>query len=310
MTDFNSINNFNFIKIHTNSTQNKGTVEISDKNLSVNIEQNKNLPLNRPLEQVNPALIYNLQLAKMDNETLIKYLQSLLALPNSIDDFIKKANSNTKNSEILKIIVENLIDTKALAEFLNEKSKIAIDKTLQTISTALKSGIEDNSQLKEILSILTFIQAQSSSNSNILKEFLLLYIPINGQIFDKQVEYNITNNEEKEKIKTQDLSIMFETINFSNILCTLNAENNDVLVYFYVPDYFPKNKIKKILEDFSKSTNINSLVEFKIKNINLNKKDDTQNFKVVSKNYISPKILILSHLIIKMIFKIDSEFSI
>ena len=311
MTNFNPINNINFIKTNLNNLQNNKNVQDFNDNFNASNNLNSyNLPLNKTFEPINPTLIYDFQLVKMDNEVLIKYLQSLLSIPNSIDKFIESLNSKNEDNKILKILVENLIDTKALSEFLNEKSKTAIDKILQTISISLKSGLEENAQLKEILSILTFIQTQSLTNSNMLKEFLLLYIPVNGQIFDRQVEYDIDESDEKEKIKSQDLSIMFETINLSNILCTLSALNEDIFICFYVSNVFPKEKFKKILEEFSKSSNINFSLEFKLKNTISDKNNQIQNFKVISKSYISPTILILSHFIIKIIFKIDNDFSI
>lgn len=311
MTNFNPINNLNFVRLPSNNIKNTNLTEISDDNTLTNSNQNNNnIPLNKTFESINPALIYSLELAKMDNKVLVKYLQSLLSLPDSIDKFIQQLNSDSKDSQMLKILVENLIDTKALSEFLNQKSKVAIDKILQTISSSLKFGADESSQLKDILSILTYIQSQSSSNSNILKEFLLLYIPINGQIFDRQVEYNVEDNEEKETIKSQDLSIMFETLNFSNILCSLSAQNNDIIIYFYIHNQFPKEKFKNILMEFSKDININTFIDFKLKKETFNKANPEQNFKITSKSYISPAVLILSHLIIKIIFKIDSDFSI
>ena len=304
---FNPINNIN---IQNNiSSQKAGLVQGSQDGLASsgqNITQQPQTPM--PQQTINPSLMYDFQMAKMDNQTVVKYLQNLLNLPNSIDKFVEQLNSKNMDPRIAKILVENLISTKALGEFLNQNSTQAISKLLQTISTSLKSGVNDVSQLKEVLAILTTIQSSTNLNTNSLKELLLLYIPLNHQVFDKDVDLGNIEDEEKEKIKISKLSILFETINFSNILCCINSENNDVLVEFYLANEFPTDKIKNIIQTLSKEININPYIEFKKRKTTENNTSN-QNFKILSDGFISSDLLILSHLIIKSVFKIDESFA-
>ena len=306
MTNFNSINNLNFYISQRSSSLNPQQTKVGDDSSSANFQQNTQVLINNDTS-INPALLYNMQSAKMDYEVMLKYILNMLMLPENIDKFIQKAAHGSKDNELVKLLVENLINTKALAEFLNKNSKIAIDKTLQMISSSIKSGMDDSVQLKEVLSILTAIQSHSQTNMNVLKDFLLLYIPVCGQIFDKQVEYSVDNSEEEKQIQSSELSLMFETINFSNILCTLSAENNDCYLTLFTCDIFPNSAFDKIMQAFSKEANLNVYLDFKLRK-NSVKENSLQNFKIISKTAVQINVLILAHLIIKTIFKIDNDF--
>ena len=308
MTEFNSINFNNFNRANLNQAKAGLVNEVQNESQGQNqIIQNQLPQQNTSANQINQNLIYNMQMAKMDNEVLLKYLQNLLNLPNSIDKFVSQLNKNSIDSKVVKILLENLISTKALGEFLNQNSTEAISKLLQTMSNSLKSGINDISQLKEVLAILTSIQTSSiNTNNNNLKELLLLYIPLNNQVFDIQGKFKEEDEYNKE-IKNSTLSILLETINFSNVLCCLNEDNNKIFVEIFINKTFNKNEFNRIINAFCKETNINSFVEYKDKETSNNQKS-VQNFKIISDSFIPTNILILSHLIIKTIFKLDSDF--
>ena len=304
--EFNPINNFNLNNI---SQQKAGIVQNNSEqnqplqNQAFNQSQTP-LQIHRPID---PA-IFDFQLAKMDNETIVKYLQNLLKLPKTIEKFVEQMDVKNIDPKITQILVENMISTKALNKFLNENSTDAIAKLMQTISTTLKSGTNDISQLKEILSILTTIQTNSQINTNTIKEFLLLYIPLNVPVFDKHIDTEAFEDNEKEVIANSKLSILFETLNYSNILITINEADNNLFVDFYVVDDFPKNEFLRIIEALSNEASIVSMIEFKDKK-KQEKQNDVQNFKVISDGFIFPNALILCHMVIKTVLKIDSDFA-
>ena len=73
----------------------------------------------------------------MDSDTVKKYLISMLEMPETIEEFIEssKAGKNfSKKYEFLRLFVENMLNTRALAQILNQNSKEAIQKLLNTIS--------------------------------------------------------------------------------------------------------------------------------------------------------------------------------
>ena len=304
--NFNSINSFNNINF---ANQKAGIVQNNQEQPAQQSAQNQTQMQNTQQNQtINPSLMYDFALAKMDNETMLKYLQNLMKLPNSIDKFVNQLNSKNIDPKIASILIENMISTKALSQFLNQNSTEAISKLMQTISSSLKSGISDVSQLKEILAVLGSIQSSTSMNANSIKELLLLYIPLNTPVFDKSVDGKIQNEEEKQAIENSKLSILFETINFSNLSIAINEAENNLFIDVYSTIDFPKAEFIRIIEALSKEANIVSLIDFKEKQ-KIEAQNKTQNFKILSDGFISPNALILAHIIIKTILKIDSEFS-
>lgn len=302
--EFNSINNYNPNIV---SNQKAGLVQNSQNQQSPAQNQITQQPQQTPTQQINPGLMYDFQAAKMDNETILKYLQNLMKLPNSIDKFVNQLNSKNIDPKITSILIQNMISTKALGEFLNQNSTEAISKLLQTISTSLKSGANDVTQLKEVLAILSTIQT-STLSTNSLKELLLLYIPLNQPVFNKETNFENLDEEEQKKSKNAAISILFETINFSNILCCLNEIDNNLLIDIYSNKNFPNDKFNSIINTLSKEANLNTLIEFKTKKQE-EVKNEIQNFKILSDGFISTNSLIFSHLIIKTIFKLDDDFA-
>ena len=300
--EFNSIN-FNIRNI---ANQKAGLVQNNTQQNQASQQQVLAQNQQMQTQTINPSLMYDFQAAKMDNETVLKYLQNLMNLPNSIDKFVNQLNSKNIDPKLTSILIENMISIKALNHLLSQNANEAISKLMQTISSTLKSGTSDVSQLKEILSILGAIQATSSINTNTLKELLLLYIPLNVPVFDKNIDGEIQNEDEKQAIKNSKLSILFETINYSNLLVTINEAENNILVNIFAPMDFPKNEFSRIIEALAKEANIVSFIEFKEKQRS-NNANKIQNFKIISDGFISPNSLILAHVTIKTILKLDEN---
>ncbi len=262
---------------------------------------------NFQFQQINiPTL--NFESVLMEKDTVLKYLQSLMKLPNSIDKFIKELAENKNNPKFLEILTQNLINVKALNELLNQNSTQAIQKLLQTLSELSKSGMKDTEQLRDILALLGAIQTNTNNNSNSIKELLLLYIPLNIQEYDKSVSLS-GFNEFGIELSKQDLSLMIETVNFSNILAILNCKNEQIFVDLYCAESFPFGKYEKIVSQVSKKLNISPSFDFKIlksKEI----KNEKQNFIAQSNGTIQTNVLILAHILIRIIFKMDNDFAI
>lgn len=308
MTNFNPINsNFN---IQNNfSSQKAGLVQNSQNQAINQFNQNQSqTPAQNLQTSLNPNLLINYEAVKMTNEQVLKYLLNLLEMPSSIDKFISNLNNAKNQDKIAKLLNENLLNIKALNDFLNQNSTNAINKLLNIISTTLKQGNEDISQLKEMLTILNSIQQSSLINANTLKEFLLLYIPLNIPIFNKQDEIKNQDEQETKIIKSSILSIMLETINFSNMLCSINSNDNQIFLDIYSNNFFPFEKFNKIMALLTQNGNINVSCDFKILKT-IEKENSTQNFKVNSTGNIPLNVLLLAQMTIKAIFKLDNDFS-
>ena len=263
-----------------------------------------------PKEQIQKeptvnSMMYDFEMVKMDSETVLKYLQSAMKMPENLEKFVQNANIGT-----LRFFVENLINTKLLAEFINQNSTLAIEKIVKAMSESLKAGIKDVSQLKEILGILTSIQTSTNLSQNALKELLLLYIPLNPMVFDKPIDFSPQSSDIEDSINNSALSIIFETINFSNILCCINCFENNLYIDLYIDKIFPYDKFTKILNSVAKEANLNITVEAKYsRKINSKEPAKAQNIKIFSQGTVQIEVLILASIIIKTIFKTDDDFS-
>lgn len=314
----NNINNLNnsYIKINTNPSKQAEIVKENTQNSNQN--QNLNNSNYRPDIQNNTQnlFLYNTQNTKMANEMVLRYLQSLLEMPETIEKFIEQmSNSKAKFSDALdtktQIIIQEMLDTAQLAKFLKENSKTALQKILNIISNSLNSGIKDTSQLREILSVLTNIQQNlsSASNYNSIKEFLLLYIPLDLQAFDRaQNSGNLIDDEEENK-QNSVFSILFETLNFSSFSVALQEIDSVIYISLSLDKSFPFDRFRKIIQDLSSKMNIRTAIELKTK-----KQNETvsmpkiQNFKIVSCGKVPINIILCAHLLIETVFKIDKDF--
>ncbi len=252
-------------------------------------------------ETVNETLVQTNASAKMNSDALLKYLKSVMKMPENINKLL-----SSLDSPIIKALVEKNIDVKILAEILNKNASDAVEKVLKAISESLKAGVKDVNQLKDILGILNTIQ--NSTSTNVIKELLLLYIPVNPPIYDKNVEFKSQNSEEDDAIKNSDFSLIFETVNFSNILCCINSYDNSIYVRIFVDKIFPLEKFKKIIDTFKKEMNLRIETEENIVKRPEEDKKTARNFSVVSSGFVPCDVLITAHLIVKTIFKIDETF--
>ena len=308
MTDFNSVNNLTFksnLPVKNSAAHLLGNFVDAAENKNLN--QNTNQILNQNKENINNAFLFDYNLAKMDNETLLKYLKSLLNMPSDIEKFVQSL-SKQDSLELQKILIKNQIDIKELKLFLSQNSKDAISKLINLISSDYLKQIDINSEIKDIWSILNSIQLSSSNlNHNSLRELFLLYIPLEEQFFDKTKDVLKNSDESMDKPSNAQITLLFETNNFSNLYVSLTEDKNYMFAKINCAENFPFCDFMKKLEYFSKQKNFNLNAELNFKKSqNANKQ---QNIKVMSQSTVSLNILLVSKFIIKMVFEIDNYYT-
>ncbi len=285
MTNFNPINNYNIIN-----------------NYNFNCKTPQKEPQNEVINTINQELLLDFKTFDSDNQNLLKYLKNLLNYPTSIEQFLKNLNNKTINNKELEILINNNVDLKILSRILSSDSKIGLKKVLTQIEY-LSQNFSQN-HLSEILSTLNSLQVSKET----LKEFLLLYIPINFETFEKRGNFGDFELENKEEIKNSTLSIMFQTLNYSNILITLVELNNSLLIDFFVNETFPEAKFTLVVKEFSKNNSIN--VDLNKKAIKIENETKKQSFRIISNDFVSINIILICNFIIKTILKFDNDFSI
>lgn len=311
-----SMNNFNFQfnidNFFINQNSKRTRLQTSNETSVQNFIQDS--AANLVNQQKNPKLVadfnelhLNLEQTKMNSEDLLKYLQKLMNMPKTIEEaLVQVAKNNDVKNGSLQSFLEIILSIKVLGNFLNKNSSQAIQTLMQTIALTTKTSQADTKQLREVLSILSTLQ-KTTQNSDIIKDFLLLYVPLTPQVFNEEVNFTSLNKEEQNAIDNSYLTLMFQTRNLSNILCCINKDDIDTYTTIYAAKSFPYEKFIKFIDVLLAKSSIKTFFEKKDISSAEDKNYDKKNLKVVSKGNIPIELLILSHIITQTIFMIDDD---
>ncbi len=316
----------NFANQNAQNTSNMGVQNGAIQNQGLNVNQNTNAPYinyaqNGTINNLPPALSNAQQsiISTVEVEMRANYIKDLLNLPRDFQTLINQIEGNNPNVAILKdldkLLIGGKINLNLLSSILNQSSKDAIQKLMMTIMTVSKMGSNDVNQLKEIMNLFSGAKGGMDSIQT-LKNLILLYLPylplsvradmnldFNIDIFDK-----IQGQDPESESDTEIIKIMIQTANFSNVLATLeNTLNNDIEVFISATESFPEKEVMERLKLENKKSNITSHTT-----IEKNKDPETseklkQNIKITSSNYVSPRLILCAHNLIKIIIDVDSS---
>ncbi|MBR1616717.1 hypothetical protein IJ670_01050 [bacterium] len=301
---FNSINQYaqNYTRPTTNVVPNEAQVF---DNLKSNLFNETNqTPTSNVVENAQKNLEITQQLL-MEDSVVQKYVQNILKMPESFEKFLEQALNSNDGGKFLKLIVENMFNTKELASLLNENSKDAIQKLINVISDTLKTPGANMEQLRDILAIISAVYTNTQMDTNALRELFILYIPVNCQMIKQEYNFSGFEDENMEAIKNSALSILFQTKNFKNLFVSMDEVQNMVYIQVFCCDNFVIDKFNKTLKEVLKTLNINARADFQFIRTQ-QKENDEQNFKVISNDLVSLNILLCAYSIVKIIFKLDN----
>ena len=261
-----------------------------------------------------------LKMTPMEVEQNAKYVKELLNLPKDVAQAISQFVANkgittAQNVQLLLLLSNGKIDLNQLALLLNDNTKAAMQKLVQTISQAARMGVNDTGQLKDLLNTLGLISTTTTDTSSALKNFILLYLPwlplnTSGENLDFDIDVFDTASSGADE-ELQSVVILIETMNFSNIKATLEmTQNGKVEILLNCIESFPREKVLSVLKKESQNLNIQTglIVETTKKEI---KKDEIKKSRaqISASSCVSPQLMLMAHAVIKIVFKIDKDFS-
>lgn len=261
-----------------------------------------------------------LKMTPMEVEQNAKYVKELLNLPKDVAQAISQFVANkgittAQNVQLLLLLSNGKIDLNQLALLLNDNTKAAMQKLVQTISQAARMGVNDMGQLKDLLNTLGLISTTTTDTSSALKNFILLYLPwlplnTSGENLDFDIDVFDTASSGADE-ELQSVVILIETMNFSNIKATLEmTQNGKVEILLNCIESFPREKVLSVLKKESQNLNIQTglIVETTKKEI---KKDEIKKSRaqISASSCVSPQLMLMAHAVIKIVFKIDKDFS-
>ncbi len=261
-----------------------------------------------------------LKMTPMEVEQTSKYVKELLNLPKDITQVVSQMVANktvttAQNMQLLLLISSGKIDLNQMVFLLNDNTKVAMQKLVQTLSQAAKMGVTDTAQLKDLINTLGVISATTTDSASALKNFILLYLPwlplnTTGENLDFDIDVFDKSNSDDES-ELQSITILIQTMNFSNIKATLEmAQNGKIEILLNCIESFPREKVLTILKKESENLNIQSglIIETTKKEI---PKDEIKRTRaeISASSCVSPQLMLMAHAVIKIVFKIDKDFS-
>ena len=261
-----------------------------------------------------------LKMTPMEVEQTAKYVKELLNMPKDVAQVVSQLSANNtvttaQNMQLLLMLSNGKIDLNALAQLLSDNSKAALQKLVQTMSQAAKMGVSDTQQLKDLINTLGLVSVSTNDTTAALKNFILLYLPwlplnAKGESLDFDIDvFDKTSSGADDE--SQSVTILIETMNFSNVKALLEmTHDNKVEIMINCIEDFPREKVLAVLKKESQDLNIQAglIVETTKKEI---PKDTVKKARaeISASSAISPQLMLMAHAVIKIVFKIDKDFS-
>lgn len=271
-----------------------------------------------------------LKLTTIEVEKKADYVKDLLNLPKDFEELINQISTGTASSPVLSAKLANVmyfltaggkIDLSKLSEFLGENSKEAMQKLMMTIANISKYGANDVSNLKELMGLFS-ANVNITSDVQALKTLLLLYLPwlplasrnennldFTIDIFDK---IQGPDPDAQENIET--VKILIQTENYGNVIVTLEMNPlGQVDIDVAANKDFPHKRVMELIKEEASINGVKSNVSSSFSK-SADKKDaidyPSNNVKITASGAISPKLVLMSQCLIKIIIQLDYEKSI
>lgn len=251
-----------------------------------------------------------MQLRAMSDVERSLLLKQLFDFPSNIKDLLQTLVSDGKqiSAKELSLLMTQNIDLSKLIQLMQTNGKTALEKIAKMIATMNQSGIFDTKQLKEMSVLVNAcIPANDASAMQVMKNLMIMYlpwIPINAP-----AEFNSSMEEDFDKKKTSsedDITITITTKNYGVVKVLLFKDGETLNLDVNCVDSFPKDIFKSTVDSELSGTINKPDITFTTRKTEEEKNTEASvSFSKASK--ISPQLLILAHLVIKVVMDIDNK---
>jgi len=308
----------NFRNIKLNSSNIKNVTNKPDSSLESFDSKAPQHSLSKDIPLYNSS-INNIRFNNLTRNEHAILVRELLNLPGDIKELLALLNStNTDNIADQKFLneINKLILFSDIQKILNASSKEIFNKLIKLIQPT-PGNIQNTDQLKEILNTMqSIIPSVHMSNNEVLKSIILLYLPglplIQPQ--DISVEYE-KNNKSEEQEDDISLIIYITTENIGRLKGIISQDiNNNLNIQIECMNY--DDSIKEYIENIHKRVNEeiklnkipvkSEIISYKSKEIN---KTERREISVQPGSGISPKVLLASYILTRVVFEVDERIS-
>ena len=248
------------------------------------------------------------QLSAAEQSWLMKHL---FEFPENMTLLLETivTNGKTVSAQELLSLMNKELDLSKLLVLLQTNGKAALEKISKMIATMNQSGIYNTQQLKELSVLINAcIPANDASQAQILKSFMIMYLPWLPINESTGFNFGGVAEESGEKSSAEDtITIYITTKNYGIVKIFLYKENDGYDMDVNCRNDFPKEKFHEAIKSDS---------SFVLKNpptYTTRTKADEENDKnetniTFSKSLkVTPQLLVIIHAIIKLVMEIDSQ---
>lgn len=253
------------------------------------------------LVQKSDIVVVNNELTLLESKETVSYLKQAMQLP---DDFSKVLQLLTQNNQ-------NVITSKALKAFIEAHAKNAVVRLTAAEEIVKQKGNLKNSQIEDVLKIVTNLaNAKEDNPAALMKSLILLYlpwVPLDKNI-DFELQYSTQEDEDGDKIDI--ITIVIQTIHYGviKVIVFLNVTDGYSLdIKLFAADVFPK---EEFFEDLKQEKEHNTSTNLSYESVKLQKtelKDNKQKIDLQTVGEVNPLLLKISQKIIRLIIDIDKR---
>jgi len=263
------------------------------------------------LTTFNPSMLANFKMNNLASMERSLYIKDLMNFPKELEEVLVLIQNNmTTTKEVTKLLTTN-INLVTLTELIKQNGKEAMNKLILVMANASKQGLTDLSQIKDAIKFInaSVSVASQENSSQILKNFMLLYLPWlplqEGVDFDLEIE----NTESEEGDSQTSVTILISTKNYGNVKITLILlGGNSIDIFVNCSETFPKEELLKRINLECKNHSMQSTVVFEQKAIKQDENASRQ-AKISMSNLteVNPFLLLMANLVIKHTIDLDNQ---
>lgn len=254
---------------------------------------------------------------QMNNLALLEkslYFKNAMNFPKEMNEVVTFIQQNLQNSsaELLKSTVEtNLLNLNQLAQIFQSNGKEALAKLINDMASASKQGMNDVSQLKDLMKLINASVATAEQNNPAqnVKTLMLLYLPWLPLQAETGYDLEVETSDDKKVASDECLTVLISTEHFGNLKCVIMlGEDNSVLLSVECIKDFPQDELKIALQTEAKHSSLKLEVSFS--NIETKKDEEAKtNVKILmpNSNNINQYLVLTAHLLVKLVISIDKN---
>lgn len=239
------------------------------------------------------------------------YMKDLMNLPKEMTELLKNLQkANLQNLDAGKLLAKN-INLEELSLLFQQNGKDAVSKLVMAMSNAAKQGINDLSQLKDMMRLInaSVSMAGEKDPSMALKSLILLYLPWLPlqEGIDFTLEFEAADGGASDSESS--LTIMISTKNYGNLKATLILDKEkSISVIINCSEKFPKDELLKRINTESKNHSMQTNIIVEQKETKVNEEAHRQaKVDMVYTTEINPFLLLMAHSIIRHTIEIDNQ---